>query len=74
MEDKVEFGHCKSIFRDNGEAIPSPNMGDDKSYTTDWLANETIRFPEKQDRKGRAFSIHGKHTRSTSAICCKTSL
>lgn len=54
-EDKVEFGHCKSIFRDNGEAIPSKNMGDDKSYTTDWLANETIRFLKSRIGKEEPF-------------------
>ena len=43
-KDKVEFGHCKSVHRENGIVRPCREMGDEKSYTTDWLTDETIRF------------------------------
>lgn len=54
-EDKVEFGHCKSVHRENGKAVPSRQRGDEKSYTTDWLADETIRFLKGREGQEQPF-------------------
>lgn len=44
---KVEFGHCKSVLQDGEEAISTErSVGDAQTYTTDWLADETVRFLE----------------------------
>lgn len=43
-KDPVEFGHCKSVSRENGMAKPCRHVGNEKTYTTDWLTDETIRF------------------------------
>ena len=51
---QVEFGHCKSVERKDGRLILSGQVGDERSYTTDWLADETIRFLKEQ-RKEQPF-------------------
>lgn len=51
---QVEFGHCKSVQQKDGRLVLSGQVGDACSYTTDWLADETIRFLKGQ-RKGSPF-------------------
>ncbi len=47
---RVEYGHCKSVNKVDGKAVPSPVVGDASNYTTDFLADETISFLEQRDR------------------------
>lgn len=47
-KDKVEFGHCKSVYRTAGGICVKREVGDEKSYTTDWLADETVAFLERR--------------------------
>ena len=51
---RVEFGHCKSLKEKDGKLILSREVGDEHSYTTDWLADETLRFINGQ-KDGRPF-------------------
>lgn len=44
--DRVEFGHCKSVVRTPEKILVNREVGDEKSYTTDWLADETVAFLE----------------------------
>ena len=52
---KVEFGHCKSVAYENGKVRPKREVGNDKSYTTDWLTDETIRFLNNQLKSTQPF-------------------
>ena len=45
---KVEFGHCKSVAYENGKVRPKREVGNKRSYTTDWLTDETIKFLNNQ--------------------------
>lgn len=47
---QVEYAHCKSVNKVDGKAVPSPVVGDETNYTTDWLAAETISFLERRDQ------------------------
>lgn len=50
----MEIGHCKSIRKQGETIVPSKEMGNEESYTTDWLANEAIRQLKTYD-SGRPF-------------------
>lgn len=50
-QHKIEIGHCKSIQVLDGKLHPSKQMGNETSYTTDWLTTETIRCLNERDRK-----------------------
>ena len=53
---KVEFGHCKSVFIDQeGKIHTKRSVGNSRSYTTDWLADETVRFLEGRAGKEEPF-------------------
>lgn len=52
---KVEFGHCKSVKKEGNQAVPLRAVGDEKTYTTDWLADETIAFIERQKDSEKPF-------------------
>lgn len=53
---KVEFGHCKSVYTDGeGNIRTERAVGDSRSYTTDWLADETVRFLEGRAGKEEPF-------------------
>lgn len=48
---KTEFGHCKSVIARSGAPELSKNVGDENSYTTDWLTTKTIEFINEQTTK-----------------------
>ena len=48
---QMEIGHCKSIQVLEGKLRPSEQMGDETSYTTDWLTTETIRCLNERDHE-----------------------
>ncbi len=41
---KVEFGHSKNVVEKNGSIELSKEIGNEKTYTTDWLASQTIEY------------------------------
>lgn len=49
-KNKVEYGHCKSLEYVDGVLTPSREIGDENSYTTDFIANEAVEFLENQDK------------------------
>lgn len=52
---QVEFGHCKSVCKENRNAIPKRKVGDKETYTTDWLTGETIAFLHRQSKSEKPF-------------------
>lgn len=48
---RMEIGHCKSIQEENGTITPEKQVGDERTYTTDWLADEVITCLKERDRK-----------------------
>ena len=50
-KDKVEFGHCKSVIRTQDGIRPERCVGDERTYTTDWLADEAVSFMEQRQKE-----------------------
>ena len=49
-EHQIEFGHCKNVVEKDGKITIGKEIGDETSYTTDWLANKTIQYICDRDR------------------------
>lgn len=41
---KIEFGHCKSVVEKNGRVVISKDVGNESSYTTDWLFDHADKY------------------------------
>lgn len=53
--NKVEFGHCKSVVSENGNLVLGREVGNEESYTTDWLVDRTIEFLKRHEKKEQPF-------------------